>query len=167
MRSLHRGDSGHKGSGTLYPSPCKVTGLTPAFHFLLCIETMAKHLAFHLPFNSSFHLTDITDAITLNSPFHTNSAAQLCNVSLDSHSTFIPHWFRSFGLTASDGGMAAWDARVHVLPAVSEGLVIPGRGHYTRADKIPAISLYTNPSLIRLCSTLGCASLCNCLCNQN
>lgn len=32
-----------------------------------------------------------------------------------------------------------------------------------RADRIPAISLYTNPSLIRLCSTLGCTSLGKCL----
>lgn len=48
MRSLHRGASGHQGFGTLNPSRCKVTGLTSAFHFLLCIETMATHLAFHL-----------------------------------------------------------------------------------------------------------------------
>lgn len=165
MRSVHRGASGHQGLGTLNPSGCTVTGLTPAFHFLLCIETMAKHLAFHLAvqliLSSDWHHR----CNNLKLSLHTNSALQRESwLPLPFYSPLIQTiWADSIRWRDGGHGMRGG----HVLPAVSQGLLIPGRGHYTGADKIPAISLYTSPSLIRLCTTLACASLCNCLSNQN
>lgn len=81
---------------------------------------------------------------------------------LSASSFAFPHWFRRLGWQLQ---MERWRPDTDEWWAYSscglKGPSLSWKRTLQRADEIPTISLYANPSLIRLCSTLGCTSLCN------